>query len=155
MARDRDERAAEVNRLYWETDTPVAEIAERLGISRRALYDLLVPAETGVACPECGGELVYTNRSARMAGEAVCRVCGTPQDLLLLEELTGAEKAPAERAAEAVPPPAPALSLALGEALEARKRERRLLLAAAGVAGLALGVAVALLVRPRRRRWLR
>ena len=148
MARDRDERAAEANRLYWETTTPVAEIAERLGISRRGLYDLLLPAETGVACPECGGELVYTNRSARMAGEAVCRSCGTPQDLLLLEELTGAEMAPAEGAAETPPPPL--LSLALGESLEAQERRRRLV--TVGVAGLALGVAVALLVRPRRRR---
>jgi hypothetical protein len=67
--------AAEANRLYWETDDSVAEIAERLEISRRALYDAIEPLPTGTSCPTCGGPLVFDNRSARTAGEANCPVC--------------------------------------------------------------------------------
>jgi predicted DNA-binding protein YlxM (UPF0122 family) len=31
---------AEANRLYWQTETSVAEIADKLNVSRRALYEL-------------------------------------------------------------------------------------------------------------------
>jgi len=66
----------EANRLYWETDAPVGRIAETLGISRRALYELLerVPAER--PCPECGGPVLFANRLARSTGEAQCGACG-------------------------------------------------------------------------------
>ncbi len=90
MAKDREELVAEVNRLYWETETPVTEMAEELGISRRTIYDMLVPAPAAESCPECGGDLVYPNRSARLSGEAVCSVCGRTQDVTLLHELSAA-----------------------------------------------------------------
>ena len=66
----------EANRLYWETDAPVGRIAETLGISRRALYELLerVPAEG--PCPECGGPILFANRLARSTGQAQCGACG-------------------------------------------------------------------------------
>jgi hypothetical protein len=67
--------SAEVNRLYWETDESVADIAGRLEMSRRALYDAVEPLLTGAACEVCGGPLAFENRSARTAGEPSCAVC--------------------------------------------------------------------------------
>lgn len=93
MAGDRAELVAEVNRLYWETDQPVTELAERLGISRRTIYDMIEPLPVDEPCPECGGPLTYASRSARMSGEALCGLCGKTQDLTLLRELSSAARA--------------------------------------------------------------
>lgn len=76
-----NEATSEANRLYWETELSVAEIAERLELSRRALYDAIVPfVVADVACEICGGEMVYENRSARAAGTAVCLRCRDRDD---------------------------------------------------------------------------
>lgn len=66
----------ELNRLYWESDESVTDIADRLGLSRRALYDELEPLPAGADCPECGGALGFRNRTAAEAGEAECADCG-------------------------------------------------------------------------------
>lgn len=68
--------ATEANRLYWETELSVGEIAEQLDISRRALYDAIRPQPATGRCTRCGGELQYTNRSTRAHGFATCRSCG-------------------------------------------------------------------------------
>jgi hypothetical protein len=69
------ESRSEVDRLYWETDTSVADIADQLEISRRALYDAIQPRPIGVACVECGGDLVFRNRSAADRRQAECLGC--------------------------------------------------------------------------------
>jgi hypothetical protein len=69
------ELITEANRLYWETEDSVAEIAEQLELSRRALYDLVEPLPTGASCETCGGPMTFDNRSARSAGHAVCVIC--------------------------------------------------------------------------------
>jgi hypothetical protein len=43
MPRATDTIAAEANRLYWETETSVADIAQQLELSRRSLYDSVDP----------------------------------------------------------------------------------------------------------------
>ena len=68
--------ARELNRLYWESDLSVSEIADRLDISRRALYDGIEPLPAGRPCPECGEELVFRNRTAAENREAECPECG-------------------------------------------------------------------------------
>ena len=73
--------AAAVNRRYWGSDASVAEIAEELGISRRALYGAIQPESAGAECTECGGELVYPNRTSRSSGIGQCSDCGTEQVL--------------------------------------------------------------------------
>jgi hypothetical protein len=70
-------QSAEANRLYWNQATSVGEIANQLGISRRALYEVLQPKPAGVSCPTCGKEAVFINRSAQAAGMARCVDCGT------------------------------------------------------------------------------
>lgn len=72
---DPDTRA-ELNRLYWDSDASISEIADRLDISRRALYDGIEPLPAETACPECGGELAFRNRTALENREAECPECG-------------------------------------------------------------------------------
>lgn len=71
-----DALTREANRLYWETDTPVTQLAARLGVSRGTLYNHTQPLPTGVECARCGGALVYANRQARDARDARCQDCG-------------------------------------------------------------------------------
>lgn len=70
-----DQPHAEANRLYWETEASVADIANGLDISRRALYDAIRPRPAGGACPECGVLLVFRNRTAADRGRAECLEC--------------------------------------------------------------------------------
>ena len=79
MART-DELTAEANRLYWETDNSVAEIAQQLELSRRALYDAVEPLPTGSSCVTCGSPLVYENRSARNSRHEICLACENAHD---------------------------------------------------------------------------
>lgn len=71
----------ELNRLYWESDESVAEIARRLDISRRALYDRIEPRPAEVPCRECGGPLVFRNRTAAERLEGECPECGQTAEL--------------------------------------------------------------------------
>ena len=68
--------AERAGRLYWESDATVDEIAGELGISRHALYKQVQPTAAGAACPECGEEMVFANRSQRSARKARCPNCG-------------------------------------------------------------------------------
>ena len=69
--------AAEANQLYWQTDTSVGDIAEKLDLSRRALYDALEPIPAETTCPVCGGTMHYINRSARDSHQGTCYTCAT------------------------------------------------------------------------------
>jgi hypothetical protein len=126
------ERAAtgEANRLYWDTDTSVAEIAGRLGWSRRALYDAIEPLPTETPCPTCGTPLVYANRSARTSGTTTCHVCAAR------------EKAGGSADTDAL--------AQMGQAEARDQREFGYAVGGAALAGLALGAALAFLLVPRR-----
>ncbi len=158
----------EANRLYWETDAPVGRIAETLGISRRALYELLERIPADGPCPECGGPTLFANRLARSTGEAQCGACGASTfvspvrmrdpDALLAQAAatTGPDaRGEADHAGEDglyppwdAPPPAPAPG-----GLAAVLRDPRIL-TVAGVAltGFVVGVCATLLVKRRRHR---
>jgi hypothetical protein len=66
---------SDANRLYWETDASVAEIADQLTISRRALYDAIEPRPAGVICTQCEAGLVFRNRTAAERRRAECLEC--------------------------------------------------------------------------------
>lgn len=117
---------AEANRLYWESDESVADIAARLDMSRRALYDAIEPLPSGGTCDVCGGPLTFENRSARTAGHASCEVCAA----------TGAT--PEEHAAAAADEGHPGLD------------ERAAWLGGAALAGAALGALLTFALVPRR-----
>lgn len=67
---------ARANRLYWESDESVNQIAEDLQLSKGTLYSVIEPLATGLACPDCGEELLYPNRTARDRGMVGCPACG-------------------------------------------------------------------------------
>jgi hypothetical protein len=116
--------SSEANRLYWDTEESVAEIAQRLDLSRRALYQVIEPVATGTFCDVCGGPLVFENRSARTAGDATCPVCAE----------TGAA------AADQPPEPEP----------DVDAEDHALVVGGAALAGAALGALLTLAVVPRR-----
>lgn len=118
---------AEANRLYWETDESVADIARRLDMSRRALYVAVDPLPTGEDCGTCGGPLTYENRSARTAGHATCERCAAA------EELEGTEA-----------------DLPLQAAPEMVVDERMIRIGGAALFGAALGAALTFSLVPRR-----
>lgn len=64
------------NRLYWESDASVNDIADELELSKSMLYQLVEPLAAEVDCPECGGMLVYPNRTALDRGLMQCSDCG-------------------------------------------------------------------------------
>lgn len=91
-ARDR------ANELYWGSDRSVNQIADELDLSKGALYETIRPLPAGLACPECGLEVVHPNRTARDRGRVDCAACGwdgTEQDASRLPVGGGGEPGPA------------------------------------------------------------
>jgi len=134
---DEDRLVSEVNRLYWETEASVADIADELAISRRALYDAIEPASVGAECPDCGAPLAYRNRTAQERGEAECPECGLELDVADLEH-EGPESE-RERAA------GPRVPLDVGS----MDASRGIMLAGALLTGIAVGALTAVLGRRR------
>jgi hypothetical protein len=128
MPRAIDTIAAEANRLYWETETSVAEIAQQLELSRRALYDSVDPLPTSSSCPTCGSPLVFENRSARNAGAETCPVCDS-------DEVYETPPVRTEAPAPAIPD---------------EDTERAVRVGSAAIAGAAIGAIATLLLVPRR-----
>lgn len=137
-----EQSRSEVDRLYWETDTSVAAIADQLEISRRALYDAIRPRPIGLACVECGEDLVFRNRSAADRRQAECLACeievaveSMPDDDDVAEPQVEQERAAARLSPlDRKPVPAPGHAAGLGLSL---------------LAGLALGAVTGYLFRQR------
>lgn len=70
-----------INELYWHSERTIGDITDDLGVSRNALYTSIHPLSAGAKCPDCGDEVVYTNRTHRDAGSAVCSECGVEVDM--------------------------------------------------------------------------
>ena len=63
------------NELYWGSKQSVNKIAEKLELSKSALYDMISPKPLGLSCPLCGEGVVYANRTASEKGLATCPEC--------------------------------------------------------------------------------
>lgn len=133
--------APELNRLYWETSQSVAEISNRLGISRRALYELIEPLPAGIECSNCGAELQYVNRSTKAAGIARCLVCGKERELGSdnLQEDVGT-----------IPPYSAGWPAATTQPASNGMRERVVMIAGFAIVGVVMGAIATVLVRRRR-----
>ncbi len=70
---DAEQRA---NELYWSSDESVNQIADDLDLSKGTLYGLIRPLPTGLACPDCGEEVLFANRTARDRKMVSCALCG-------------------------------------------------------------------------------
>jgi hypothetical protein len=64
------------NELYWGSDESVNQIAERLDLSKSALYGRIGPLMSGCGCPVCGTEVEFANRTARDRDDLGCPACG-------------------------------------------------------------------------------
>lgn len=137
---------AEANRLYWQTESSVADIAEQLSVSRRALYELVTPEPAGITCSICGGDVVFANRSARTSGTGRCQSCGAESPV---------DEAPEPIPEETVPPYAAGWPRARERSVDDNGdgvdlRTRALKIGSIAVAGAALGAMAALLLARRR-----
>lgn len=105
------EATAKANELYWGSNRSVNQIADDLDLSKGALYQIIVPLDAGSACPRCGSEVVYPNRTAKERGLVDCPECewdGSTDEAVQPEDARRAGGPPVRRRAEAVSaPPAP------------------------------------------------
>jgi hypothetical protein len=136
----------EANRLYWQTESSVADIAEQLSVSRRALYELVTPEPAGSTCGVCGGDVVFVNRSAKTSGTGRCQSCGRENPV------NGAAEPIAE---ETVPPYSAGWPRARERTPDeddhgSDLRARAIKIGSIAVAGAAVGAMAALLLARRR-----
>lgn len=71
-----DSQTERVNELYWSGSMTVDDIVEEVGISRTGLYSSIEPVSAGIVCADCHERMVFTNRTMRDRGVAVCPSCG-------------------------------------------------------------------------------
>jgi len=141
----RETREAEAaNRMYWESDDSVADIAARFDLSRRALYQAVEPLPTGRLCQVCGAEMVFENRLARRNGAAACPSCGAG-----LEITTEAEVATKTQSADDAAERDLRNDGARGDVRTGDMRQRAVLLSGAALAGIAIGGVATWLARRR------
>jgi DNA-directed RNA polymerase subunit RPC12/RpoP len=138
----------QANQLYWHTERSIADIAETLGVSRRALYELVEPESAGVACENCGADVVFANRSAKTAQLARCPACGSECQLTTEESYDGEQDD--TDIAETIPPYVAGWPRAHAGVSEHAVRDRALRIGTAAVAGAAVGALTALLIVRRR-----
>lgn len=139
-----DERllAEQVNHLYWDGNQSVNRIADELQVSKGVLYELLDLLPAGLACPRCGQELGYANRTARDKGFVTCAGCGLEDDAAAVAAMAGQVIAPAGAAAEKsamADSPAAAEPASLGPAIPLDAPNAGALVGAA-LLGLAVGL---------------
>jgi len=106
------EVAAEANGLYWDSDESVNQIAEKLDLSKGALYGLIEPLQGGLGCPLCGDEVGYPNRTARDREQLDCSTCdwdGSPHETAsyAVSESEASEVRERERMLPETAPPPP------------------------------------------------
>ncbi len=64
------------NELYWGSEWSVNQIADELDLSKGVLYGIIRPRPSGLACPTCGEEVGYPNRTAKERRLVACGSCG-------------------------------------------------------------------------------
>lgn len=131
----------EANQLYWHTERSVADIAETLGVSRRALYELITPESSGTGCSACGGDVVFSNRSAKASNSGRCAICGIECDTTTSSE---------PESDEALTPYAAGWPRVVQRHESEEVRGRAFRLGGAAIAGAAVGAVAAFLIVRRR-----
>ena len=152
-----DAQHERANHMYWNSSETVDRIAEQLGMSRNALYGSVRPEPAGVECPDCDEELVFPNRTSRLAGRALCLSCDTTHAVADLPPVAarapgaGVAARPAshtyEGREEGYREAGGALLGGLREGLAAVEPQRAAMIGAAAVMGAVAGVAAVSLLR--------
>ena len=93
------EVARKANGLYWTSGKSVNQIAEKLDLSKGALYGIIAPEPAGLGCPLCGDQVGYANRTAKERELLDCPTCdwdgGVDEAVAFHEEALGGADAPA------------------------------------------------------------
>lgn len=69
------QQQAELDALFWGSNMKVPDLAERFGLQGRSLHKLVTPVRAGVACEDCGTEMIFTARDRRRVRFATCPTC--------------------------------------------------------------------------------
>lgn len=145
-----DDVTERANDLYWRSGASVNQLTRELDLSKGALYEIIAPMAADLPCPCGGGEMAYTNRTARERGFVSCTNCGLEdeeehvRDYLEDQDYTSALELAADPGLPQVraDPPTEALATTPPRNLEK-------LLVASALAGLAVGVVLGGLLRRR------
>ena len=134
------------NDLYWSSTKRVDEIVDDLEISRSSLYASLEPVAAGLVCVDCHERMVFTNRTARERGVAVCPRCGRESGVTVAagEGSPSGDRIDGREGAERY-----GLGRWRGD-LAAVSPERVAIVGGAAALGMMLGAAAARAVRDRR-----
>lgn len=139
-----DQIAPEANRLYWNGDISVNQIADDLDISKGHLYELINPLPSGLPCPRCGEEMVFPNRTAREKGFLTCPACGLEEEEDEVQDAWAESAGRKGGGAVVVPPPG------MAESRKEPDRDRLTrIVAGTALLGVAAGIAVATWLRRR------
>ena len=146
-----DEVVERANDLYWRSGASVNQLTRELDLSKGALYEIITPMPADLRCPCGGGEMAYSNRTARERGFVSCATCGLEdeeehirdyleeQDSTSALELAGADPGlPHSRGDPRTEAPT-----------EPPSRNPEKLLVASALAGLAVGLILGGLLRRR------
>ena len=69
------EQQAELDTLYWHTDTKIPDLAARFGLQGRSIHKLVTAVPAGMRCQGCGEEMVFATRGPRRIHSADCPTC--------------------------------------------------------------------------------
>jgi|GEM_PF-488508 len=152
-----DSARERANDAYWHSDETVDQLASRLGITRTMVYSSVAPLPASAICVHCDRELVYTNRTSRAAGLAVCPVCEREVDVETAEHADGGSGSTSDRlvaasvgGVHAVPVHEPNGRLRqIRDELAAVPADRAAKIGSAAALGLAVGAAAIRVIRER------
>lgn len=146
-----DKLREQANEQYWTSSETVSQLAERLGMSRNAMYSSVRPMPAGASCSQCDEPLVFTNRTSRSSRMATCPAC---EAQVSLEEGSATPPAGKDLVSGAAIPVAPANGSQSRwedwkEDVASVPAERVAMIGGAAALGVALGAAAVKAIRKR------
>ena len=146
-----DDVAERANDLYWRSGASVNQLTRELDLSKGALYEIITPMAADLRCPCGGGEMAYSNRTARERGFVSCTTCGLEDEEEHVRDYLEEQDSTSALELEAAGPGLPhSRTDPQTEALtEPTPRNLEKLLVASALAGLAVGLVLGGLLRRR------
>lgn len=145
------EVAERANDLYWRSGASVNQLTRELDLSKGALYEIITPMAAGLSCPCGGGEMAYTNRTARERGFVSCAICGLEDEEGHVRAYLDEQEATSAVELAAADPGLPHMRAEPRTEVPATTASRNLekLLVASALAGVAVGLVLGGLMRKR------